>query len=272
MRVFSYSIQGKRDSNEDQHFISTNLDNSNIELNSINFLSVFDGHGGKLVSKFLKEKLPDYFIKKFKKNIFTKPEFFSKYINKVYNLLQDKLKQDHPRAANYCGSTSCITIHFKNKEDKQYYLWILNVGDSRSVLSNKDGLAVQLSKDHKPNSPDEKKRIEKLGGSIVFDGVDWRVKDLSLSRAFGDIECTPYVTHLPEIYRYKLSNDDKFIILACDGLWDVLNNQDAIDYIQNLENEKYKGNYAKALCEYAYKMGSLDNITIIIYFLNKKNC
>ena len=267
MKVYSYSIQGKRESNEDQHSVVINLDGSNKDMNNINFLGVYDGHGGKLVSKYLKENLPMFFVNKFKKNIYLKPDTYSKYVNKVYDVIQDKLKAEHPRAANYCGSTACITIHCFDPEEKKSFLWIANVGDSRAVLANKNYIAVQLSKDHKPGSPEERTRIEKMDGKIVYDGVDWRVKGLSLSRAFGDIECTPYVTHLPQLYRYKLSSHDKFIIQSCDGLWDVLNNQDAVDFVLDLVNKKFKGNYAKALCEHALEKGSLDNITCIVYFI-----
>jgi len=266
MKNYSYTIQGKRDSNEDQHITFENLDGEEENKNNINLYAVFDGHGGKAVSKYLKDNLPLFFTKKFEKNIFAKPEKFSNYVNKVYDSIQENLKKNHPRAANYCGSTACVSII--NKEDKKKYLWMINVGDSRGVLCNKDGLAVQLSKDHKPNTPEERARIEQLGGGnfVKFDGVDWRVKDLSLSRAFGDLECTPYVSHLPQVYRYKISSEDNFLIKACDGLWDVLSNQDAVDFILNLKNKNFKGNYAKALCDHAFNKGSLDNITVIVNF------
>lgn len=265
MKVYSHSLQGKRESNEDQHSTILNLNKDNKEMNNINFLGVYDGHGGKTVSKYLKENLPIYFIKKFKKNIYLKQDMFSKHVNNVYNLIQNNLKDNHPRAVNYCGSTSCITIHCIDKENESF-LWIINVGDSRAVLSNENNIAIPLSKDHKPNSPEERVRIENLGGKIEYDGADWRIKNLSLSRAFGDIECTPYVTHLPQIYCRKLSKGDKFLILACDGLWDVLSNQDAVDFILNLETQKYKGNYAKVLAEYALEKGSTDNVTVIVYY------
>jgi len=267
MKVYSHSLQGKREANEDQHTHVLNIDNTDQTLNPINFFAVFDGHGGKAVSKYLKDNLPQFFTNRFSKDIYSKPNSASKYFIKVYDTIQNKMKEEHPRFIQYCGSTACVGIQY-NDADGKNRLWVLNVGDSRAVKCNKLNLAEQLTQDHKPNSPEEKLRIEQLGGKIEFDGVDWRIKDLSLSRAFGDLECTPYVTHLPQIYRYKLSSGDKFIIFACDGLWDVMTNQDVVDYINELSsNKKFKGNYAKELAEYALAKGSLDNITTIVYML-----
>jgi serine/threonine protein phosphatase PrpC len=270
MKIFSHSLQGKRDSNEDQHIHIMNLSGENQELNPVTFIAVFDGHGGKAVSKYLKENLPPFFVNRFNKDIYSNSELSAKYFNKIYDLIQNKMKTDHPRAVQYCGSTACVCIHIKDgKKDR---LWVLNVGDSRAVKCNRSNIAEQLSQDHKPNSPSERLRIEQLGGKIEFDGSDWRIKDLSLSRAFGDIECTPYVTHLPQIYRNRIKNSDRFIVVACDGLWDVMSNQDAIDYINELQmNLKYKGNYAKDLAELAYQKGSLDNITVVVYMLSNNS-
>lgn len=265
MKVYSHSLQGKRESNEDQHVHILNLDGDDKTMNSINFLAVFDGHGGKSVSRYLKDNLPQFFTNKLKKNIFTKQEKITDYILKIYDMIQTKMKEHHPRAVQYCGSTACVAIQAKDKHNKNL-LWIINVGDSRAVKCNKNDIAEQLSQDHKPNVPTEKKRIYDLGGKIEFDGVDWRVKDLSLSRAFGDVECTPYVTHLPQIYKYKISSSDKFIVLACDGLWDVLSNQDVVDYINTLKYNNYNGNYSKKLAEHALDKGSMDNISVIILF------
>ncbi len=264
MKIDSYSLQGKRETNEDKHYYNMNINNSDTTLNPINFISVFDDHGGKAVSAYLKKYLPPLFLQKFKTNIYSNPEKASKYFNKVYNLIQTKLIEERPKAAHYSGSTACIGIEFKDTKNTTK-LWIINLGDSRAIKCNKSNIAEQLSHDHKPDVPSEKKRIEALGGKITFDGSDWRVKDLSLSRAFGDVECTPYVTHMPQIYDYKINPHDKFLVFACDGLWDVLSNQEVVNYINSLIAENYKGNYAKLLAELAYKKGSLDNITVITY-------
>jgi len=122
---------------------------------------------------------------------------------------------------------------------------------------------------------EERKRITGLNGKINFDGDDWRIKDLSLSRAFGDTDATPFVTHKPQIYKYKLSSSDKFIVLACDGLWDVLSNQEVINFVLEYRNYKINPkmdqiNIAQKLGQFAIDSGSTDNVTIIINFFENK--
>lgn len=267
MKVYSYSLQGKRPMQEDNHISILNLNNNNENYNNINFFGVFDGHGGKRVSKYLKNNLPNFFINKFEKNIYQNKELTYKYINKIFNLLQTNLKEQHPKAVEYCGSTACIAINALDKNNKQI-LWIANVGDSRAILCNKHGNAIQLSVDHKPNLASEKLRIEQLGGQIVFDGYEWRIKTLSLSRAFGDLDCSPFITHEPNIYKYKIDPKDKFIIIGCDGLFETLNNNIAVEFIRDLQFKNFNGNYAKELANLSYNKGSTDNITVIIYFFN----
>ena len=268
MKIYTHSLQGKRKANEDEHINIMNLNGENNNLNSINLLGVFDGHGGKLVSKYLKDNLYPFFMNKLNKNIYSKSKLASAYFINVFNKIQNNIINEHPRAVQYCGSTACVGIHFIDTSNK-HILWVLNVGDSRAIKCNSADIAEQLTNDHKPNSPLERERIEQLGGKIEFDGSDWRIQDLSLSRAIGDLDCKPYVSHLPQIYKYKINNNDKFIIFACDGLWDVLSNQDVTDFINSLLlNKKFNGNFAKELAEYGLRKGSLDNITVLVYFLN----
>jgi len=260
-KIYSYTLQGKRDENEDKHEHIINHTGENIKINPINFFAVFDGHGGKNISKYLKQNLSKYFLNKIDKKIYTKSNLLENYINLVYDKLQNKLIKKHPRISQSCGSTACVGIQYNND------LYIVNVGDSRVIKCNKSNIAEQLSLDHKPNSPIEKNRIEQLGGQIEFDGYDWRIKGLSLSRAFGDLDCSPYVTHKPDIFKYEILFDDKFLVFGCDGLYDVLTNQDIVDFIINLSNNNISCNIAKKLAEYALLKGSMDNITVIIYFI-----
>ncbi len=265
--IQSFSLQGKRDSNEDQHIGVINLNNIDKTINPVNFVAVFDGHGGKLVSKYLKTNMAKYILKKTDINIYDqKSAITSKFFSKLFDKIQNDLIEEFPSAVKRCGSTALCGIIYKNEKNTNY-IWIANVGDSRAVLYNHMNKAVQLSKDHKPHHLPEKKRIENMGGKIKFDGVDWRVGDLSLSRALGDLDNTPYVTHKPEVFRYRLNKKDKYIIFACDGLWDVVSNDDATNFVNYLLDKRYIGNISKKLAEYAIQKGSYDNVTVSIMFL-----
>lgn len=274
MITHSISLIGKRDKNEDQHDIIINLDNQNKDLKNINYFAVYDGHGGKEVSKYLKDNLSNYFTNKFNQYNITDPNTFKKYIEKVFDHLQTKLERKFKNISYNIGSTALIIIMFKHNND--IYSYVANIGDCRSVLCRNKNIPKQLTKDHKPNQIDEKKRIEKIGGKIYFDGYDWRVGDLSVSRAFGDLDSTPFVTHKPEIFNYKIKKTDKFIVLGCDGLWDVMSNEDVTIFIQDKINKikitnmtrNSDNNIAFLLANEAIKKGSTDNISIIIIFLN----
>ena len=160
-KIYSYSMQGKRDDNEDKHEHIINIDGLDTNINSINFFAVFDGHGGRKVSEFLKKNLSKYYTNKINKNMYSKLDIVSKYTNQVFDKLQNKLIKKHPRISQTCGSTACVGVQFKND------LWIFNVGDSRAIKCNKSNIAEQLTLDHKPNNPIEKTRIEQHGGKIV---------------------------------------------------------------------------------------------------------
>lgn len=268
MNVYTISLKGIRPQNEDNHEVILNLDNNDNKLNNINLFAVFDGHGGKFVSNYLKNNLPKFFTDKRVKYPLSK-----KYLINVYDHLQTSLKNHNFSYSS--GSTGLVAIQFKHNNDN--YLNVINNGDSRCILC-RDNFAMPLTKDHKPNWPEEHHRITQLGGKIVKDGPDYRIQDLSVSRAFGDIDATPYVTHRPDLFTYKLDKRDKFIVLACDGLYDVLVNQDIVNFILlNCYDSELKTrinkdtNIAKKLAEYALKRGSGDNVSVIVVFFDSIN-
>jgi serine/threonine protein phosphatase PrpC len=271
MFVHSISLTGKRKSNEDQHDIILNINGRDNSINAINYFGVYDGHGGKDVSKYLKENLSKYFIRNELDNN-PKNNNYKKYISKVFDHIQNKLSIEYKNIANHVGSTALIMIHYITNANKSSY-YIANIGDCRAVKCNKNNQAIQLTKDHKPNSPEEKNRIQELGGKVVYDGYDYRIMGLSLSRAFGDLDATPYVTHKPDIFKYDLLTGDKFIVMACDGLWDVMSNQQVVNFVINqikkLNNtsELKSKNIAKLLASHAINTkGSTDNVSILIIF------
>jgi len=120
-------------------------------------------------------------------------------------------------------------------------VYVANLGDSRAVLCS-GGKAIELSSDHKPSRPDERSRIESLGGRIVHYGT-WRVQGvLAVTRAFGDRRLKQYVSAEPEVRTWALGEEDEFIILASDGVWDVLSSQAAVDIVRQVMDDERNGN------------------------------
>ncbi|XP_076946230.1 protein phosphatase 2C 37-like [Bidens hawaiensis] len=115
------------------------------------------------------------------------------------------------------GSTAVVAVVTLDK------IVVSNCGDSRAVLC-RNGVAIPLSTDHKPDRPDELARIEKAGGRVIYwDGA--RVLGvLAMSRAIGDNYLKPYVIPEPEVTVTDRTVEDECLILASDGLWDVVSN------------------------------------------------
>lgn len=266
MSIHFVSLKGERKNNEDKHNIILGMDNDKNTAN-VNFYGIYDGHGGKFVSTFLSNNLPQYFTSSKVSYPLDK-----KYVNDVYDLLENTLREKHAEHATECGSTCLVVCNFKNG-DKQY-LNIMNTGDSRCVLC-RNNIGISLTKDHKPNWIDERSRITKLGGVIKKDGSVYRINDLSVSRAFGDLESSKYVTHRPDLYKYVIKpKSDRFMIIACDGLWDVVSSQDAVNFVlencydMSMNRINNKMNISRKLSEYAISLDSGDNVSCIIVFFD----
>ncbi|MED6207544.1 putative protein phosphatase 2C 59 [Stylosanthes scabra] len=146
-------------------------------------------------------------------------------------------------------------------------LLVANVGDSRAVIC-RGGNAIAVSRDHKPDQTDERQRIENAGGFVMWAGT-WRVGGvLAVSRAFGDRLLKQYVVADPEIQEEKVDSSLEFLILASDGLWDVVSNEEAVAMIKKIDDAEEA---AKKLMQEAYQRGSSDNITcVVVRFLTNQ--
>jgi len=275
MYLHTISLIGLRPTNEDAEFAILNLNGSDKSKNSVNLLAIFDGHGGPLISKFLANKLPQYFLNKtiLQDKIKPNSKKYNKYIVKLYDFIQEKIRNE-VKESKMMGSTALVAQIYNYKSKNR--LQIINAGDCRAVICNKYNIGSPLSNDHKPTSFDEFTRITKMGGQVSqLPNDDPRIMGLSVSRAFGDVDAKPYVSHQPEVFNYTLENDDKFLIMGCDGLWDVFSNQAAVefvlkqmnnDYKFNIETKSLKDNIANKMAAEAIKMGSTDNVSCMILF------
>jgi serine/threonine protein phosphatase PrpC len=189
----------------------------------------------------------------------------------------------------YQGSTAVATL-LHEASDGTRTLLSANIGDSRGILS-RNGVAIDLTRDHKPNDDKEKRRILAMGEKIEWDHYCkvYRVRNLSLARAVGDRFAKPAVSGEVEIKRFPIyDTKDEFIVLASDGLWDVMSSQDVVSYVHKRINAPPKDgaditckedlaslmylrrkNMSRFVANEALRRGSGDNISVIIVWLSE---
>lgn len=139
-------------------------------------------------------------------------------------------------------------------------MWIANVGDSRAVLC-RGGEAHAMSEDHRPDRESEQLRIESNGGTVLHMG-SWRVEGvLAVTRAIGDKDLKKCVKADPHIMEVDLQEDDELLVMASDGLWDYMSNQEVVDEAKLHTDPSVA---AKALVDEAMKRGSRDNVTVLV--------
>ena len=288
--AYNSSMGNVRDYNEDT-ITATKLQLKNDDKNNIYFFGLYDGHGGKGCSFYLKDNMH--------KNI---NEFSSLGIKRGIIETEENFKKEEglnengeiKDASGSCGIIAMI---------KDRKCIIANVGDSRLVIF-KNGTISFTTEDHKPDSDVEKKRIELAGGKIyqtpslfpLFQNgkqieIPWRVLPgrLSVSRTFGDIEAKDekfggmkgVVVAMPDITEIELNDEYNFIVIGCDGIFDVLTNEELLECIRIVLKEKKMteyindddvhelcGEFAAMIIKSALAKDSFDNVSCIVIAIN----
>jgi len=259
------SMQGWRIDMEDNHCAQIGIP----DLKDWSFFAVFDGHAGSKVSAYGSQKLLDAIItnEDFGKSGEPGVDNLKKAIKTGFLGLDDRMREIPELASgeDKSGST-CIATLISPR-----HVIFANCGDSRAIFS-RDNSVVCSTQDHKPVNPLEKERIQNAGGSVMIQRVNG---SLAVSRALGDFEyknvqgkgpCEQLVSPEPEIQIVDRNESlDEFLVLACDGVWDVMSNEELKDYIrhcmQRTSDLKQICNDVVDTCLYK---GSRDNISIEI--------
>jgi len=211
------------------------------------FFAIYDGHGGRGVVDFTLRTLHSNLLEELKSST---PEEALKqaFLNTDKEIGEQKIESS--------GSTAVTALI--QREDKKLY--IANCGDARAVIGV-DGKAKRLSKDHKASDEGEAKRITDLGGFVVLNRVNGV---LAVSRALGDFNMKEFVIAEPFITTNDIPDTENiFLILACDGLWDVTSDQEAIDLLMK-DPQMSAQQMSEKLLKYALDNSSTDNISIMV--------
>ena len=266
IKGYAYNTNKGNIRNYNEDTICVQKINSKIEQ-IFYFFGIFDGHGGKGCSSFLQENLhkyiQDFSIEGLKDAIYkSENEFLSKYAIDSNNNLKD--------ASGSCGVMAII---------KQNKLIIANIGDSRIILFKSGKLFFQ-TEDHKPNIDREKERIKNAGGQI-YQSQSIQAKSEKFGGKSGVIIPSPDITEL------DLDENYDFMVIGCDGIFDVISNEQIFDIWKIVINEeRYKnfenkeidinalcGDFADAIIKSSLFKNSYDNVSciVVVFNLNKYN-
>ena len=284
----SLSKKGKGLPEEPEKINQDNLFKLKFENLNLSFYGVCDGHGddGHLISKFISTSLPYFIYEELKKNSIYNN--INSYISKIFEnifLQLNSLLINNKEINSAFSGTTCISLLLCNNQ-----IISCNLGDSRAIkgqLFNNKWSFELLSRDHKPNEPDEMKRIKENKGIIKpyidengeVNGPDriWLPNQtypgIAMSRSFGDqVAAQIGVVAIPEILFFPYIEEDKFIIIASDGLWEYVSNQEVVNivgkyYIKNDCDNAIKELYETAFERWRNNNIFVDDISIILIYL-----
>ncbi|TKY56493.1 phosphatase 2C 25 [Spatholobus suberectus] len=245
-----YCKRGRREYMEDRYSAGDNLRGEH----KLAFFGIFDGHGGAKAAEFAANNLEKHVLDEV---IVRDDDDVEEAVKRGYlNTDSDFLKED------LHGGSCCVTAMIRNGN-----LVVSNAGDCRAVIS-RGGVAEALTSDHRPSREDERDRIESLGGYVDLCRGVWRIQgSLAVSRGIGDRHLKQWVTAEPETKVLRIEPEHDLLILASDGLWEKVSNQEAVDIARSffVGNNKAQPLLAcKKLVDLSVSRGSMDDTSVML--------
>ncbi|RLM69456.1 hypothetical protein C2845_PM17G05280 [Panicum miliaceum] len=270
------SRAGPRHAMEDAYSVVTHKNGGGDS--QLAFYGVFDGHGGRAAVDFVSERLGKNVVAtvlaageesrdEASSSATEEDDAVSAAIRAAYLATDSELLAQHQGASGgACAATALV---------KGGDLYVAHLGDCRVVLSRDGGAASALTADHTCAAEGERARIERGGGFVSRSGSGvWRVQgSLAVSRSFGDAGLKRWVLAEPAVARVPLRAGCEFLVVASDGLWDKVSNQEAVDVVSRSRNAAAAASSVARSCaelvDMARRRGSRDDVTVMVVDLER---
>ena len=235
------------------------------------YFAVYDGHGGRGIVEFIEHQL--------EKNVASELKFDEGNRTEEECLTSAFLITDieSKRAGLKVSGSTAVVCLVREVPDAAggapiRRAFLANAGDSRAVVARRSGsgglTAERLTVDHKPSEEGEAKRIQDAGGFVLRGRV---LGMLAVTRSFGDHGLKKFVPARPYTNSFDIVSSDEtpFIILACDGLWDVMTDEEAVAFVAAWTGAgpDARADVAEALLHAALERGTTDNVTVMVVYL-----
>ncbi|CAM8958524.1 unnamed protein product [Rhodiola kirilowii] len=287
------SVCGRRREMEDAVSLRPSFSRKDSETRNdlMHYFGVFDGHGCSHVAMRCRDRMHAVLKEELaNQEDTTSPIDWKSVMQRSFSRMdQEVIELNKNVERNDCrcelqapdrdavGSTAVVAVVTRDE------IIVANCGDSRAVLC-RGGKATALSSDHKPDRPDELERIESAGGRVIYWNGPRVLGVLAMSRAIGDNYLKPYVTSEPEITITTRTAEDECLILASDGLWDVVSNQAACGvarmclngkglknspWAEGDKSDKACSDTSMLLTKLALARHSTDNVSVVVVDMRK---
>lgn len=265
-------VKNKPRKMEDRHICLPQFSQIYQLEKSLSFYGVFDGHSGSLAATYATNQIP-YLLAQQLKSIQNSCSLDSDVYRDALETSFLQVDHNFGKKQLVSGTTAVCALLLKDGLQNFKHLYVAWVGDSRCLLVSPT-VHLQLVKPHKPDSVDEKKRIEsnETGGSVIFVQGQWRVNGIiNVSRSIGDYTVKAVIAE-PDIVDVPLQPSHDFLLLGSDGLWDHVTEKDIVDCVYKSINDEEQclEDIPKHLIELAKQGDSQDNITVVLVLLKDR--
>ncbi|ORC86287.1 protein phosphatase 2C [Trypanosoma theileri] len=276
-------VQGLRPTMEDEHFIRLNA--TSVAGQPVSLLGILDGHCGRRVADLAAKYVPDNFLSHSalgENNALAFVESIIQADRAIFHALGKGGVSGPGVSCTSSGGCTLITAAVHGR-----MLYVACLGDARAVLYD-GNMTIPMSEDHKPTNKKEHTRILQCGGFVQFGRV---CGILAVSRALGDYEFKfngnrfianreLMVSNVADVRQINLTDSSKFLLMACDGLWDVVENEEATQFVRDFlsytpdvgsspeTTKRALNNCCQKLAEFAIDRGSTDNVSVMLLFFH----